>query len=77
MARRGDGIYLRKHTFWLDFQHDGKRHWVRLGKHISRTTALQLARVRRAAILKGELGIGGRKKDLTLEKAAAKFLSWA
>ena len=32
MARRGEGIYLRKHTFWLDFQHDGKRHWVLLGK---------------------------------------------
>ena len=77
MARRGDGIYLRKHTWWLDFQHEGKRHWVRLGKHISRTVARDLGRVKRAAILKGELGIGGRRKDITLEKAAARFLSWA
>jgi hypothetical protein len=43
MARRGDGIYLRGRTWWLDFMHDGKRHVVRLGKNISRTVAGELA----------------------------------
>ncbi len=31
MARRGDGIYLRGRTWWLDFRHDGKRYVVRFG----------------------------------------------
>lgn len=26
MARRGDGIYLRGRTWWLDFSHQGRRH---------------------------------------------------
>jgi integrase len=58
MARRGDGIYLRGKTWWLDFVHDGRRHVARLGKGISRTVAGELAQVKRAAILKGEAGIG-------------------
>ena len=39
MARRGDGIYLRGKTWWLDFRHRGERHVARLGKNISRTVA--------------------------------------
>ena len=62
MARRGDGIYLRGKTWWLDFTHDGKRHVARLGKGINRTAAGELAQVQRAAILKGEAGIGGAKR---------------
>jgi len=30
MARRGDGIYLRRNTWWLDFTHEGTRHVARL-----------------------------------------------
>ena len=64
MARRGDGIYLRSRTWWLDFTHEGKRHITRLGKNISRTTAVRLARVKRAAVLKGEAGLSaGREVD--------------
>ena len=59
MARRGDGIYQRGKTWWLDFRHDGQRHVVRLGKGINRTVAGALASGTRAAILKGEAGIGG------------------
>ena len=78
MARRGDGIYQRSGTWWLDFLHDGRRHYVRLGRRISRTAAGEIARVQRAAILKGEAGIGGPKRaDLTLEKAAELFMAWA
>ena len=39
MARRGDGIYQRSKTWWLDFTHEGKRHVVRLEKGINRTVA--------------------------------------
>lgn len=77
MARRGDAIYLRGRTWRLDFVHQGKRHVVRLGKGISRTAAGELAAVQRAAILKGEAGIGRRRKDLPFDKAKEKFLAWA
>jgi len=43
MARRGDGIYLRSSTWWLDFRHDRTRHVVRLGKGISQTVAREIA----------------------------------
>jgi hypothetical protein len=78
MARRGDGIYLRGRTWWLDFMHGGKRHVVRLGKNINRTVAGELARVQRGAILKGEAGIGGPKlKDPTFDDAVKEFTAWA
>lgn len=79
MARRGDGIYQRGGkggTWWLDFRHDGQRHVVRLGKGISRSTARELAAVKRAGILKGEVGIGHKRKDILFEKAAEEFLAW-
>ena len=70
MARRGDGIYQRGSTWWLDCRINGQRHALRIGKGISRTVAGEIARVKRAAILKGEAGIGGRKRaDLPIEKA--------
>lgn len=34
MARRGDGIYQRGETWWLDFTHEGKRPAARLGKRM-------------------------------------------
>jgi hypothetical protein len=78
MARRGDGIYQRGKTWWLDFRHDGRRHVARLGKGINRTVAGELASVKRAAILKGEAGIGGRRrKDVAFDDAAKEFLAWA
>src|SRR3972149_5949981 len=77
MARRGDGIYLRGRTWWLDFVHDGRRHVVRIGKGINRTAAGEIARGQRARGLKGEGGIGARRRAaLTLEKAAELFLAW-
>ena len=30
MARRGDGIYQRGPTWWLDFTHEGQQHITRL-----------------------------------------------
>jgi integrase len=78
MARRGDGIYQRGKTWWIDFVHQGERHQARLGKGINRTVAGELASVKRAAILKGEAGIGGKKrKDVAFDDAAKEFLAWA
>lgn len=76
MAKQGDGIYLRSKTWWLDFQHKGVRHQVRLGRNINKTVARELAQVKRAAILKGEEGIGKKRRDITFEKATALFLNW-
>jgi integrase len=77
MARRGDGLYLRGKTWWLTFMHEGRRHQLRLGKRISRTVAGELAQVKRAAILKGEAGIGRKRADLSFDEAAEAFLAWA
>jgi integrase len=78
MARKGDGIYKRGGAWRLDFVHNGKRHVVSLGRRITRTAAAEIAQVKRAAILKGELGIGGKKRrDIPFETAAAEFLTWA
>jgi integrase len=78
MARKGDGIYLRGCTWRLEFIHNGQRHVVTLGRKISRTAAAEIAQVKRAAILKGELGIGGKKRrDILFDKAASEFQTWA
>lgn len=81
MARRGDGIYQRGKgkikTWWMDVVINGVRHQKRLGKGITRTVALEVAQVQRGAILKGELGIGKKKKDIGFEEARQKFEQWA
>ena len=76
MARTGEGLYPRGKTWYLDFRHDGQRHVIRLGKSISRTVARELAQVKRAAILKGEAGIGGKRKDILFKEARVKFEAW-
>ncbi|MDA2928467.1 site-specific integrase [Acidobacteria bacterium AH-259-O06] len=75
MARRGDGIYLRGKTWCLDFRHDGQRYQERLGRNINKTVAREIAQVKRAAILKGEAGIGRKKKDIKFDDAAKLFLA--
>src|SRR2546425_11262924 len=78
MARRGDGIYQRGRTWWLDFIHEEKRHYVRLGRNISKTVAGEIAKVKRGAILKGEAGIGGAERaHLTLRQGPQGFLARA
>lgn len=77
MARRGDALYLRSRTWWLDFTHEGTRHAIRLGTNISRTVAKELASVKRGSILKGEVGIGKRQKDLSFDEARKRFEAWA
>ncbi|NOS82764.1 MAG: site-specific integrase [Nitrospira sp.] len=80
MARKGDGLYQRggKHgTWWLDCRINGTRHVVRLGKNISKSAAGEIAGVKRAGILKGEAGIGKKKKDISFDDAHKKVEAWA
>jgi hypothetical protein len=70
-------LYLRGKTWYLDACINGTRHQRRLGKGITRSVALELAQVQRGAILKGELGIGKKAKDLTFDDARKKFEAWA
>src|SRR5688572_18336169 len=76
MPRRGDGIYQRGKSWYLDCRVNGQRHVERIGKNISRSVAQDLARVKRGAILKGEAGIGRKRRDLTFDKAAEEFMKW-
>jgi integrase len=77
MARRGDGLVLRGKTWWLDFRHNGIRHRVRIAKNINKTVAGEIAAVKRAAILKAEVGIDRKRKDISYEAARDEFLKWA
>ena len=77
MARKGDGLILRGKSWYLDCTINGQRHQRRLGKGISRSIAQELAQIQRAGILKGEVGIGRKKKDLTFDDARKKFEAWA
>ncbi|MEQ1794305.1 MAG: tyrosine-type recombinase/integrase [Nitrospira sp.] len=76
MARRGEGLYLRGRTWILDIRIAGIRHVITLGKGIKRSVASELADVKRAAILKGDAGIGKKKKDLAFNEAREKFEGW-
>ena len=76
MARKGDGLYLRGKVWYLDAHTNGHRHVVRLGKGIIRTVTGELANVKRAAIPKGEAGIGEKRKDCTFDKAKESFVDW-
>ncbi len=77
MARCGDGLYLRGKTWYLDCRINGTRYVENLGKGISRTVAKELGSIKRAAILKGEAGIGKKKADVSFEKAVEEFVHWA
>jgi len=57
--------------------HDGRRHQARLAKDISCTVAGELVRVQRAAVLKGEAGIGRKRLDIGFDDAKDEFLKWA
>jgi len=78
MQKMRDGIYSRGKggTWWLDCRIAGERYQMPLGKGISRSVAAEIAQVKRAAILKGEAGIGRKRKDIAFDKAAELFLNW-
>jgi len=76
MARRGDALDRRGKTWYLDCRIKGTRYQIRLGKGIARSVALELAQIQRGAILKGEAGIGKKRKDLAFDDARTKFEAW-
>ena len=76
MARKGDGLFLRGKSWYLDTRINGQRHAVRLGKNISRSVAAELASVKRSGILRGEVGIGRKKRDCTFDMAKEAYLVW-
>jgi len=76
MARKGDGLYLRKNTWWLDAIINGQRYQIRLGKNIKRSAAADIAMMKRSAILKGEAGIARKRRDIGFEDAKKAFLEW-
>jgi integrase len=76
MARKGDGLLLRGKSWYLDTRINGQRHAVRLGKNISRSVAAELASVKRSSILRGEAGIGKKRKDCTFERASTAYQAW-
>ena len=69
-------LYLRGQTWYLDCRINGARHVIKLGKNIKRTVTGELANVKRAAILRGEAGIGKKKEDCTFDKATEANLTW-
>ncbi|MBN2317560.1 MAG: site-specific integrase [Acidobacteria bacterium] len=75
MARKGDGIFKRGSVWRLDCYINGQRYQVSLGKGITRTRAQEIASVKRAAILRGEVGIGRKKKDIPFDTAVESFLA--
>ena len=54
MARRGSAIHKRGPSWFLDCEIYGRHYHRKLGQGITRSVALELAQVERAAILKGE-----------------------
>ena len=78
MPHRGDGLYLRgknKNIWWMDCVINGRRYQLPIGKDISRTVAREIVAVKRTAILKGEAGIGPKRKNYSFEKAKVAFLT--
>lgn len=75
MARKGDGIFKRGKVWRIDCIIAGKRHQGQLGRGITRSVALELATAYRAAVLRGEVGILQKKKDILYEKAQEEFLA--
>ena len=70
----GDGIVLRRKTWWLDAVIDGRRHQRKLGKGISRSAAVNISHKYRAEIHSGNVGYGKRPKDPTFDEVREKFL---
>ena len=77
MARKGEAIQKRGNVWWLDCRINGTRYQIPLGKGINRKVALELAAIKRTAILRGEAGIAKKRKDMSFQKAAGEFLAWA
>ncbi len=74
MPRSAEGVYKRGAVWWLDCRIDGKRYQVKLGRNISKTTAREIALTQRTRILKGEVGIARKKRDIRFDDAVELFM---
>ena len=79
MARRGDGIYLRGKTWWLDFCTVPSDTCCGSVRTSTAPSPGELAQIQRAAILKAEAGIGDapRGKDPLFDDVVKEFTAWA
>lgn len=77
MPRHGYGIKKRGPSWFLDFEHQGTHYRRKLGRHISRTLAVQLSLKYRAEILSGNVGYGLKAKDCSFDTARERFEEWA
>ena len=77
MKRRGDAVHQRGPSWFLDCEIDGVHYHRRLGKHISRAVAVEIAHKYRAEIHSGNVGYGKKAKDLSFADADAQFETWA
>ncbi len=68
--RRGDGLWLRGKTWMLDIRHQGQRYVMKIGHNINRSTAQEIAAIKRAEIFKGEVGLTNKPEPLTFDEAA-------
>lgn len=66
MARRGEAIHKRGPSWFLDCEINGVHYHKKLDKGISRSVALELAQVERAAILKGKLELARNRRTSAL-----------
>ena len=76
MARKGDGIFKRGKVWRLDCIINGRRYQLSLGKGIKRSVAVDIAVAKRSAILRKDVGIITKRKDLTFKDATRIFLEW-
>ena len=78
MQSKGDGLYVRGKTWYLDFRHEHTRHFLKLGRGIAHSVAANIATVKRGEIIKTGAGIIRKKpKDLPFQSAREHFLKWA
>ncbi len=77
MARRGDGLYLRRNTWYLDCRMKGTRYVVWLGRGTTKSVAWEIAQVKRGEIVKGEAGLGGKRTiTRTLGELSQEYLAY-
>lgn len=77
MARSGDGIYLRRDTWYYESVIDRIRYRRRIGSGIPRKTALDISRKIRVEIISGNHGYGRKVQDISFDDGAAIFVAWA
>jgi integrase len=69
----GEGVVLRRKTWWLDCLINKTRYQRKLGKGISRSAAVEISLKYRVEILSGNVGFAKQRKDPTFDEVRTKF----